>query len=161
VSCSGTASNIEEALAIAAEIGRFPLIIRPAFTLGGTGGGISYNLEEFKDQVKAGIDASMTDQVCFGARLCVLNNTSVCAEWGERNIGQWVWERGGGTGEASAITWRNQRPGQAGIDASMTDQVCREVWWWWGGGETGNIGHSGVLGGGGGGLGQGDRDACC
>jgi carbamoyl-phosphate synthase large subunit len=61
--CSGTASNIEEALAIAAEIGRFPLIIRPAFTLGGTGGGISYNLEEFKEQVKAGIDASMTDQV--------------------------------------------------------------------------------------------------
>lgn len=61
--CSGTASNIEEAIAISAEIGRFPLIIRPAFTLGGTGGGISYNMEEFKEQVKAGIDASMTDQV--------------------------------------------------------------------------------------------------
>jgi hypothetical protein len=49
---SGTASSVEEALAIAAEIGRFPLIIRPAFTLGGTGGGISYNLEEFKAQVQ-------------------------------------------------------------------------------------------------------------
>lgn len=61
--CSGTASNVDEALAIAAEIGRFPLIIRPAFTLGGTGGGISYNMEEFVAQVKAGIDASMTDQV--------------------------------------------------------------------------------------------------
>eukprot|EP00775_Hariotina_reticulata_P009331 gene9331-9495_t len=60
---SGTASSVEEALAIAAEIGRFPLIIRPAFTLGGTGGGISYNVEEFKAQVQAGIDASMTDQV--------------------------------------------------------------------------------------------------
>lgn len=60
---SGTASNIEEALVIAAEIGRFPLIIRPAFTLGGTGGGISYNMEEFKAQVQAGIDASMTKQV--------------------------------------------------------------------------------------------------
>ncbi|KIY95108.1 carbamoyl-phosphate synthase large subunit [Monoraphidium neglectum] len=60
---SGTASNMDEALAIAAEIGSFPLIIRPAFTLGGTGGGISYNLEEFKAQVEAGIDASMTDQV--------------------------------------------------------------------------------------------------
>ncbi|KAF6262033.1 hypothetical protein COO60DRAFT_1621809 [Scenedesmus sp. NREL 46B-D3] len=60
---SGTASNIEEALAIAAEIGRYPLIIRPAFTLGGTGGGISYNREEFIAQVEAGIDASMTDQV--------------------------------------------------------------------------------------------------
>jgi len=68
VPCSGTASSIEEALAIAAEIGRFPLIIRPAFTLGGTGGGISYNLEEFKEQVKAGIDASMTDQVGMRAQ---------------------------------------------------------------------------------------------
>ncbi|GBF87494.1 carbamoyl-phosphate synthase large subunit, chloroplastic-like protein [Raphidocelis subcapitata] len=47
VPSSGTASNMEEALAIAAEIGSFPLIIRPAFTLGGTGGGISYNMEEF------------------------------------------------------------------------------------------------------------------
>ncbi|KAI8463160.1 MAG: hypothetical protein J3K34DRAFT_527209 [Monoraphidium minutum] len=63
VPASGTASNMEEALAIAAEIGSFPLIIRPAFTLGGTGGGISYNMEEFKAQVEAGIDASMTDQV--------------------------------------------------------------------------------------------------
>jgi carbamoyl-phosphate synthase large subunit len=54
---------VEEALAIAAEIGRYPLIIRPAFTLGGTGGGISYNREEFIAQVEAGIDASMTDQV--------------------------------------------------------------------------------------------------
>ena len=54
---------MEEAIEIAGQIGRFPLIIRPAFTLGGTGGGISYNMEEFKEQVKAGIDASMTDQV--------------------------------------------------------------------------------------------------
>ena len=60
---SGTASNMDEALAIAADIGKFPLIIRPAFTLGGTGGGISYNMEEFKAQVQAGIDASMTNQV--------------------------------------------------------------------------------------------------
>lgn len=64
--CSGTASSVEEALAIAAEIGRYPLIIRPAFTLGGTGGGISYNKEEFIAQVQAGIDASMTDQVGTG-----------------------------------------------------------------------------------------------
>lgn len=49
---SGTASNLEEAMAIAAEIGRLPLIIRPAFTLGGTGGGIAYNMDEFKDQVR-------------------------------------------------------------------------------------------------------------
>lgn len=60
---SGTASSIEEALAIASDIGRFPLIIRPAFTLGGTGGGIAYNMEEFKAIVEGGIDASMTNQV--------------------------------------------------------------------------------------------------
>ncbi len=44
------------------EIGRFPLIIRPAFTLGGTGGGIAYNMEEFLDIVGQGLSASMTDQ---------------------------------------------------------------------------------------------------
>jgi carbamoyl-phosphate synthase large subunit len=60
---SGTAETIEQALAIAADIGKFPLIIRPAFTLGGTGGGIAYNMEEFKAIVEAGIDASMTNQV--------------------------------------------------------------------------------------------------
>jgi hypothetical protein len=55
---------VEEALAIAAEIGRYPLIIRPAFTCGGTGGGIAYNVDEFKQIVQEGIDASMTSQVC-------------------------------------------------------------------------------------------------
>ncbi len=44
-------------------IGNFPLIIRPAFTLGGTGGGIAYNMEEFEEIVKSGLDASMTNQV--------------------------------------------------------------------------------------------------
>jgi carbamoyl-phosphate synthase large subunit len=60
---SGTCSTMEEAMAVAHEIGRFPLIIRPAFTLGGTGGGIAYNVDEFKDIVKGGLDASMTSQV--------------------------------------------------------------------------------------------------
>ena len=43
VPISGTAHNMDEARAVADKIGRFPLIIRPAFTLGGTGGGIGYN----------------------------------------------------------------------------------------------------------------------
>ena len=47
VPISGTAHTMEEARAVAARIGRLPLIIRPAFTLGGTGGGIDYNNEEF------------------------------------------------------------------------------------------------------------------
>ena len=52
VPMSGTANNIDEALAIAAQIGRLPLIIRPAFTCGGMGGGIAYNMEEFKQIVR-------------------------------------------------------------------------------------------------------------
>mmetsp|Transcript_135 Transcript_135/g.490 ORF Transcript_135/g.490 Transcript_135/m.490 type:complete len:1175 (-) Transcript_135:238-3762(-) len=60
---SGTATTMEEAFEIALTIGEFPLIIRPAFTLGGTGGGVAYNVEEFKQIVKNGIDASLTNQV--------------------------------------------------------------------------------------------------
>jgi carbamoyl-phosphate synthase large subunit len=60
---SGTANNMEEAMAIAADIGRYPLIIRPAFTCGGTGGGIAYNVDEFRQIVQEGLDASMTNQV--------------------------------------------------------------------------------------------------
>lgn len=41
------ATNMEECMKAAEEIGRLPLIIRPAFTLGGTGGGIAYNMDEF------------------------------------------------------------------------------------------------------------------
>ncbi|MEW5317413.1 MAG: hypothetical protein WDW38_008710 [Sanguina aurantia] len=60
---SGTASTVEEALLIAADIGKYPIIIRPAFTLGGTGGGIAYNIDELKEIVTGGLDASMTSQV--------------------------------------------------------------------------------------------------
>ncbi|KAM1099862.1 hypothetical protein ACFX1Q_007146 [Malus domestica] len=60
---SGIATTLEECIQIANEIGEFPLIIRPAFTLGGTGGGIAYNREEFEDICKAGIAASVTSQV--------------------------------------------------------------------------------------------------
>lgn len=48
---------------VMAKIGSFPLIIRPAFTLGGTGGGIAYNMEEFEEIIATGLDASMTNQV--------------------------------------------------------------------------------------------------
>jgi len=60
---SGIASNLEEAKAIAAEIGSYPLIIRPAFTMGGTGGGIAYNQEEYEKMAKFGIDASPVSQI--------------------------------------------------------------------------------------------------
>jgi carbamoyl-phosphate synthase large subunit len=49
---------MDEARASPKKIGRFPLIIRPAFTLGGTGGGIAYNRDEFEEIAKRGIDLS-------------------------------------------------------------------------------------------------------
>lgn len=60
---SGIATTLDECLEIASSIGEFPLIIRPAFTLGGTGGGIAYNKEEFESICKAGLAASLTTQV--------------------------------------------------------------------------------------------------
>jgi carbamoyl-phosphate synthase large subunit len=53
---------IGEGLTALAEIG-LPAIIRPSFTLGGTGGGIAYNREEFLDIVERGLDASPTNEV--------------------------------------------------------------------------------------------------
>ncbi|GAB2294279.1 hypothetical protein Dimus_028492 [Dionaea muscipula] len=60
---SGIGTTLEECVEIAAQIGQFPLIIRPAFTLGGTGGGIAYNKEEFETICKSGLAASLTTQV--------------------------------------------------------------------------------------------------
>ena len=59
---SAVANTWEEAQAIQAEIG-FPVIIRPSFTLGGSGGGIAYNREEFEEIVKHGLDLSPTNEV--------------------------------------------------------------------------------------------------
>lgn len=60
---SGIGTTIDECFEIASKIGDFPLIIRPAFTLGGTGGGIAYNREEFEAICKSGLAASLTTQV--------------------------------------------------------------------------------------------------
>jgi carbamoyl-phosphate synthase large subunit len=66
---SGIAHSLEEALAvqkrIQAEIGGtgFPMVIRPSFTLGGTGGGIAYNPEEFDEICKRGLDLSPTKEL--------------------------------------------------------------------------------------------------
>ncbi len=59
---SGLAHNRQEAMEVLEEIG-FPVIIRPSFTLGGTGGGIAYNMEEFEQIAITGIDASPTDEI--------------------------------------------------------------------------------------------------
>lgn len=64
VPASGTAHNMTEAWAIAKDvIGGYPMIIRPAFTLGGTGGGIAYNKAEFEEIVARGLDLSPVTEV--------------------------------------------------------------------------------------------------
>ncbi|AMW29849.1 carbamoyl-phosphate synthase large subunit [Arthrospira platensis] len=60
---SGIANNLNEARAIAEQIGTYPLIIRPAFTMGGTGGGIAYNQEEYEELAMGGLDASPMSQI--------------------------------------------------------------------------------------------------
>jgi carbamoyl-phosphate synthase large subunit len=59
---SGHASGLEEAELVAERIG-FPLIIRPSFTLGGTGASVAYNKQEFSVQVETGLAASPTHQI--------------------------------------------------------------------------------------------------
>jgi carbamoyl-phosphate synthase large subunit len=60
---SGVAHTLEEARQVAVEIGTFPLIIRPAFTLGGAGGGIAYNREELDEICRRGLDLSPVSEV--------------------------------------------------------------------------------------------------
>src|SRR6195952_4247707 len=57
-----TAGTLDEAFAVVEETG-YPSIIRPSFTLGGTGGGIAYNREEFEQIVRRGLDLSPTTSV--------------------------------------------------------------------------------------------------
>ncbi|MFI3242908.1 MAG: carbamoyl-phosphate synthase large subunit [Akkermansia sp.] len=63
VPASGTAHTMAEGWEVAKQIGNYPLIIRPAFTLGGTGGGIAYNKTEFEEIVTRGIDLSPVSEV--------------------------------------------------------------------------------------------------
>ncbi|MFA5100139.1 MAG: carbamoyl-phosphate synthase large subunit [Candidatus Omnitrophota bacterium] len=59
---SANAYTLAEAMDKAAAIG-FPIIIRPSFTLGGTGGSIAYNIEEFKRLAKIGLESSMISEI--------------------------------------------------------------------------------------------------
>ncbi len=66
---SGIAHTMEQAKRVAEEIGTFPLIIRPAFTLGGQGGGIAYNREEFEEIITRGLDLSPVSEVLIDESL--------------------------------------------------------------------------------------------
>ncbi|MFZ9098968.1 MAG: carbamoyl-phosphate synthase large subunit, partial [Burkholderiaceae bacterium] len=59
---SGIAHSMQEAWDVQATVG-FPVVIRPSFTLGGTGGGIAYNAEEFEAICKRGLEASPTNEL--------------------------------------------------------------------------------------------------
>jgi len=63
VATSEVAHTLEEARDIAGRIGTYPLIIRPAFTLGGAGGGIAYNRDELEEIVRGGLDLSPVSEV--------------------------------------------------------------------------------------------------
>jgi carbamoyl-phosphate synthase large subunit len=65
---AGNASSLEEAMAFLDEVG-LPAVVRPAFTLAGTGGGIAYNREEFTEIVRGGLEASMIGQVLIDESL--------------------------------------------------------------------------------------------
>ena len=60
---SGVAHTLDEAREVTKKIGRFPVIIRPAYTLGGTGGGIAYNREEFDAMAQGGLEASPVSEI--------------------------------------------------------------------------------------------------
>ncbi|MDI6764615.1 MAG: carbamoyl-phosphate synthase large subunit [Thermodesulfobacteriota bacterium] len=59
---SGLAYSLSEAMEVTKEIG-FPLIIRPSFTLGGTGGGVAYNIQEFEEMASRGLEWSMIGEI--------------------------------------------------------------------------------------------------
>jgi len=65
---AGIANSMAEAWDVVETTG-LPAIIRPAFTLGGTGGGVAYNREEFEEIARRGLDASMTNQILIDKSL--------------------------------------------------------------------------------------------
>ncbi|MDB2600006.1 carbamoyl-phosphate synthase large subunit, partial [Gammaproteobacteria bacterium] len=65
---SGIAHSMEEALSVQKSLG-FPCIIRPSFTLGGSGGGVAYNIQEFKEICEKGLDLSPTTELLIDESL--------------------------------------------------------------------------------------------
>ena len=65
---SGIAHSMEEALSVQEGLG-FPCIIRPSFTLGGSGGGVAYNIQEFKEICEKGLDLSPTTELLIDESL--------------------------------------------------------------------------------------------
>src|SRR3546814_6404547 len=68
------AKTYEQAVQTQAKVG-FPTIIRPSFTLGGSGGGIAYNVEEFEEIVKRGLELSPVHEVLVDRKSTRLNSS--------------------------------------------------------------------------------------
>jgi carbamoyl-phosphate synthase large subunit len=66
VPASGLARSLDEALTLVSQVG-FPAIIRPSFTLGGVGGGIAYNIEEFREAAERGLELSPVHEILVEA----------------------------------------------------------------------------------------------
>ena len=60
---SGTAHNLADAWSVQKQIGRFPVVIRPGFTMGGSGGGIAFNAQDFEEIVQRGLSYSPITEV--------------------------------------------------------------------------------------------------
>lgn len=96
---SGIAHSMEEALAVAAEVG-FPCIIRPSFTMGGSGGGIAYNREEFEEICARGLDLSPTKELLIDESLigwkstrwkwCVIKTTTASSSALSKTLMRWA-----------------------------------------------------------------------
>ena len=68
-------NNLKDGLDFSGKIG-FPLILRPSFTLGGTGGGLAYNREELLELLARGLDLSPCTKCCWKNRCSAGRNTS-------------------------------------------------------------------------------------
>ena len=90
--------SLAEAPAALAEVG-LPAIIRPSYTLGGTGGGIAYNREEFEQTVANGLDASPIAEVLIGGDQCSAGKSS-----------RWRWSATGRTTASSSARSRTSTP---------------------------------------------------
>ena len=77
VARSGLANNLDEALSIANSI-KYPLIIRPSFTLGGSGGGVANNKDEFITIIKRGLELSPTSEVLIEESLLGWKEYEIC-----------------------------------------------------------------------------------
>ena len=115
VPAAGIARSLEQAFEVQARVG-FPTVIRPSFTLGGSGGGIAYNREEFVDIITRGLELSPVHEVLVEESVlgwagkssrwksCVITRTIASSSARSRTSIRWAFTR------AIQLPWRPRRP---------------------------------------------------